>query len=305
MTVNRAAIYPLMRQGLSTIMGYYKDAPDKWKQMFKTVSTDQGYIYNVEFRGTGMAQRKLEGAETAQDSMGVSYESTSKPDTYGIKVAMTFESMEDNLYKSQFPRMMEELRSSLSAAKKQNAANVFNLGAFTNTMDGVPFFSEKHPLANGETNSNLGNIALSEESLRAGLLATRKFKKASGTLVQVDPQQLVTSAENEIVANVLLNSQFKASVGSLNDNNYAGVNDINSFYSNGYLPKGCIVDNYITSPTFAAMITDAADGLTHYSRQEVKTHTWEDDDTGSTWFKAWERYVFTVINWRAAYCLSL
>jgi hypothetical protein len=304
MTINRASIYPMLRQGLNGIMGYYKDAPDKWKQVFKTKSVDQAYIYNVEYRGKAMAQRKAEGDGMAQDSMSVKYQSTSQPDTYGLKVPITFEALDDNQYKSQFPRLLDELRSSLSAAKKQNAANVFNLGGITQTMDNVPLFSIAHPLENGATCSNLDNVALSDTALKNAMIAIRKFKKLSGTLIQVEPVQLYISPENENAAAILLGSQFKTSIGSVTDNAFAGVNDMNQFYGTGFLPKGYIVDNYITSPTFAAIITDADDGLIHYSRQEVKTDSWMDKDTRSIWFSAWERYKFEAVNWRSVYCLN-
>jgi len=294
-----------MRQGLNAIMGHYKSTPDDWKRVFKTKPVTQGYIYNVEYSGTGMAQRKSEGDGMAQDTMSVRYEGTSRPDTYGLKVPITFEAIDDNQYKEQFPRIMDELKRSLSDAKKQNAANVFNLGTLTNTMDNVPFFSNFHPLDNGGTCSNLGNIALSDTSLKNGLLAIRKFKKLSGNLISVTPEMLYTSAENETVAKILLGSQYRPSVGTAADNALAGVNDINAFYGNSFLPKGYVIDNYITSPTFAALITDVEEGLMNYSRQEVKTDSWQDKDTRSIWFSAWERYLFAAVNWRAAYCLSI
>ena len=172
-------------------------------------------------------------------------------------------------------------------------------------MDGVPFFSANHPLENGATCSNLTNVALSDTALKNAMVGIRKFKKLSGTLIQVEPVQLYISPENENAANILLGSQFKTSIGSTSNAEFSGVNDINQFYGTGFLPKGYVVDNYITSPTFAAILTDAEEGLMHYCRQEVKTDSWMDKDTRSIWFSAWERYLFEAVNWRSAYCLSV
>ena len=305
MSINTAAIYPLLRPGVKAVIGNYDTYPDQWKKVFKTFTSDKKIEFEDEFKSLGMAQVKNEGAAIAQDSMSVRYQTSYLHTTYGLSFNITDEAMKDNLYKSQFPQHLIALRNSLRAAKAQVAANVFNLGDSTNTADGVPFFSTNHPLDNGDVNSNLGSVALSEVGIQDAIIAIQQFKQLSGILTQTMPNILLVGPANQFAASVITNSQYRTSVGSTNDNTYAGVNDINAIYHDSYLPGGFTVNNYITSANFAAIITDAERGLIHYERDKLEAWSWVDNATRDMWFAAKERFSFGVTNWRCAYALQM
>lgn len=305
MSINTASIYPLLRPGVKAVIGNYDTYPDQWKKVFKTYTSDKKIEFEDEFKSLGIAQVKNEGAAIAQDTMTVRYQTSYLHTTYGLSFSITDEAMKDNLYKSQFPQHLIALRNSLRAAKSQVAANVFNLGNVTLTSDGVPFFSNAHPLDNGGTNSNLSNVALSEVGIQNAIVAIQQFKQLSGILTQTMPNILVVGPSNQFAASVITNSQYRTSVNSLNNNAYAGVNDINAIYHDSYLPSGYTVNNYITSPTFSAIVTDAERGLIHYERDKLEAWSWVDNATRDMWFAAKERYSFGVTNWRCAYAISM
>jgi len=305
MTINTASIYPLLRPGVKAIIGNYDTYPDQWKAVYTTHTSDKKMEFEDEFKSLGMAQLKAEGSSVAQDTMSLRYQTTYVHNTYGLSFSITEEAMKDNLYASQFPQHLIALRNSLRAAKSQAAANIFNLGSTSQlTADGVPFFSDSHPLDNGETVSNLSNVALSEVGLENAIIGIQQFKQLSGILTNTMPKKLLVGPANQFAASVLLGSQFKTSVGSAGGNTFAGVNDINAIYTNSSLPGGYTVNNYITSPTFAAIITDAERGLIHYERDKLEPWSWKDNTTRDMWFAAKERYSFGVTNWRCAYLIG-
>lgn len=303
--INTASIYPLLRPGVKAVIGNYDTYPDQWKKVFTTHTSDKKIEFEDEFKSLGIAQIKNEGAAIAQDSMSVRYQTSYLHTTYGLSFSITDEAMKDNLYKSQFPQHLIALRNSLRAAKSQVAANVFNLGNVTLTSDGVPFFSNNHPLDNGGTNSNLGNVALSEVGIQNAIIGIQQFKQLSGILTQTMPKILVVGPANQFAASVITGSQFRTSVNSVNNNEFAGVNDINAIYTDSYLPGGYTVNNYITSPTFSAIVTDAERGLIHYERDKLEAWSWVDNATRDMWFAAKERFSFGVTNWRCAYALNM
>lgn len=306
MAINTASIYPLLRPGVKAVIGNYDTYPDQWKAVFTTHTSDKKMEFEDEFKSLGMAQVKAEGTSIAQDTMSVRYQTTYVHTTYGLSFSITEEAMRDNLYASQFPQHLIALRNSLRAAKSQAAANVFNLGSTSQmTSDGTSFFSNAHPLDNGEIVSNMSNVALSEVGIQNAIIGIQQFKQLSGILTNTMPKKLLVGPANQFAASVILGSQYKTSVGTANGNTMAGVNDINAIYNDSYLPGGYTVNNYITSPTFSAIITDAERGLIHYERDKLEPWNWMDNTTRDMWFAAKERYSFGVTNWRCAYAIGI
>jgi hypothetical protein len=306
MAISTASIYPLLRPGVKAVIGNYDTYQDQWKSVFTTHTSDKKMEFEAEFKSLGMAQIKAEGTSVAQDTMSVRYQTTYLHTTYGLSFSITEEALRDDLYKKEFPQHLVALRNSLRAAKSQAAANVFNLGATTQvTSDGVPFFSNLHPLDNGADVSNLSNVALSEVGIQNAIIGIQQFKQLSGILTNTMPKKLLVGPANQFAASVILGSQYRTSVGTVGGVANAGVNDINAIYNDSYLPGGYTVNNYITSPTFSAIITDAERGLIHYERDKLEPWSWMDNTTRDMWFAAKERYSFGVTNWRCAYCISV
>lgn len=303
--INSASIFQLMRPLIDGFIGKYDSLPENWKQIFTTKPSEHQYEIVQEIRYLGFASKKAEGVPLSQDSMSTRNQKVIRHNTYGLSFPISREAIMDNLYKTQFPDRLRSLGDSLRATRCQEAMNILNLGTTTTTVtDGLSLFNTAHTLDNGSTNSNYAGVALSEAGIQQGVKDIRGFKQLSGIPALVKPQLLVVGTANETAATILLNSQYRASVGTANNNTYAGVNDVNAVYHNSIFPKGFIVDSYLTNDNFAAIITDVK-GLIHYEREKIKNDEWVDQQSHTNWFSAFERYSFDATDWRSAYGLMV
>jgi len=303
--INTSSIFQLMRPLIDGFIGKYDQLPENWKQIFQTKPSEHAYEIIQEIRYLGFARRKDEGVPIAQDTMSTRNQKTVRHNTYGLSFPISREAIDDNLYKTQFPDRLAALGASLRATRTQEAMNVLNLGTTSIiTTDGVTLFNTDHPLDNGVTNSNYAMLALSEVSIQQAVKDIRGFKQLSGIPASVKPQLLVVGTANETAATILTNSQYRASVGTTNDNTLAGVNDINAIYHNSVFPKGFVVDSYLVNENFAAIITDVK-GLIHYERQKIQNMEWVDQHSHTNWFSAFERYSFDATDWRSVYGLTV
>jgi hypothetical protein len=303
--INSASIFQLMRPLIDGFIGKYDQLPENWKQIFQTKPSEHAFEIIQEIRYLGFARRKEEGVPMAQDTMSTRNQKTVRHNTYGLSFPISREAIKDNLYKTQFPDRLAALGASLRATRTQEAMNVLNLGnTITITTDGVTLFNTAHPLDNGVTNSNYAGVALSEVGIQQGVKDIRGFKQLSGIPASVKPQLLVVGTANETAATILTNSQYRASVGTANNNALAGVNDINAIYHNSIFPKGYVVDSYLTNENFAAIITDVK-GLIHYEREKIQNMEWVDQHSHTNWFSAFERYSFDATDWRSVYGLMV
>jgi hypothetical protein len=303
--INSASIFQLMRPLIDGFIGKYDQLPENWKQIFQTKPSEHAFEIIQEIRYLGFARRKEEGVPMAQDTMSTRNQKTVRHNTYGLSFPISREAIKDNLYKTQFPDRLAALGASLRATRTQEAMNVLNLGnTVITTTDGVTLFNTAHPLDNGVTNSNYAGVALSEVGIQQGVKDIRGFKQLSGIPASVKPQLLVVGTANETAATILTNSQYRASVGTANNNALAGVNDINAIYHNSIFPKGYVVDSYLTNENFAAIITDVK-GLIHYEREKIQNMEWVDQHSHTNWFSAFERYSFDATDWRSVYGLMV
>lgn len=228
---------------MKAVIGLYEDYPDLWKEMFETYPSDRAFEFEDEIRALAPAVEKLEGSSVAQDTMTVKYQTMYKHKTYGTSFSITDEAMNDNLYKNLFPKQAKALAQALRETKNQIAANILNLGNVTTVADGYPLFSA-HPIDGGATSSNTTNVALSKIDIQNAITAISQLKQISGTYAQVKAKKLVTGSSNWMVAGILLGSQFRTSVGSANNNAYAGVNDLNMVNHDNVFPQGLYYQSF-------------------------------------------------------------
>ena len=78
-------------------------------------------------------------------------------------------------------------------------------------------------------------------------------------------------------------------------------NDINAIRSMGMVPQGYRVNNFLTDPDAFFIITDVPNGMKHFERTPIKTAMEGDFDTGNVRYKARERYVFGVSDYRGIF----
>ena len=78
-------------------------------------------------------------------------------------------------------------------------------------------------------------------------------------------------------------------------------NDINAIASMGMIPQGYRVNNFLTDTDAFYIITDVPNGMKYFERTPIRTAMEGDFDTGNVRYKARERYVFGVSDYRGIY----
>ena len=115
----------------------------------------------------------------------------------------------------------------------------------------------------------------------------RRLKDLAGKPVHINAVKLVVPPELEWAACRLTQSSYRTGTNN---------NDISAIYNKAALPKGYVVNNYLTSPTAYFILTDAIDGFKHFVMQDVKVDIDSDFATSNILTKVWERYCFGVTN---------
>lgn len=296
MAVNTAAIKSLLRPGLNSVFGDYPMYPGQWSEIFTRNRSDKQAEIDVETRFLGLASLKTEGASIAYDNgMGERYVTTYLNQTIGLGFIITKEAMEDNLYKSAFPKQAQALRRSMEQTKEIRGAAVLNNGfnsAFA-VGDGQALFSTSHPIDNGTVaNTFTVQADLNEASLEQAVIGTQQFRDIAGLRVMVKPTKLVVPPQLQFTAERLLKTELRTGTGN---------NDINAMYSLSTVPQGYRVNQYLTDPNGWFLMTNADNGFNYFERTGLETDMTTDFDTKSIKVSAVERYSFGVSNWRAAW----
>jgi len=296
MAVNTAAIKSLLRPGLNSVFGDYPMYPGQWSEIFTRNRSDKQAEIDVETRFLGLASLKTEGASISYDNgMGERYATTYLNQTIGLGFIITKEAMEDNLYKSAFPKQAQALRRSMEQTKEIRGAAVLNNG-FSSSFavgDGQALFSTAHPIDNGVVaNTFTVQADLNEASLEQAVIGTQQFRDIAGLRVMVKPTKLVVPPQLQFTAERLLKTELRT--GTAN-------NDVNAMYSLSTVPQGYRVNQYLTDPNGWFLMTNADNGFNYFERTGLETDMTTDFDTKSIKVSAVERYSFGVSNWRAAW----
>lgn len=295
MTTNTAAIQSLLRPGLADVFGDYPNFPSEWSEIFDKNTSDKAVEIDVEVKLLGLAAIKAEGASIAYQDMGQRFITNYLNQYTAIGFIITRQAMKDNLYKDRFPMQAKSLKDSLAQTKEIRGAAILNNGFDTAYPigDGQPVFSLSHPIDGGTVaNTFTVQTDLNESSLEDAITGIGNFKDVAGLRRQFIPQKLVVPNGGQFTAQRLLQSQFRTGTGN---------NDINAVYSMNLVPKGFVLNHYLTDTDAWFLMTNADNGFKYFERETVETDVYEDFDTKSLKASAIERYSFGVSNFRAAW----
>lgn len=283
--ISRAQLLKELLPGLNALFGLeYKRYEEQHKQIFETETSDRSFEEEQKLAGFGAAPVKNEGAAIVYDTAQETYLSRYTHETIAMGFSLTEEAVEDNLYDSLSVRYTKALARGMAYTKQVKAASVLNTGFTLAGGDGVPLFSNAHPLISGGVNSNIGPAAdLSEATIEAAVIQINQWVDERGLLIVAKPRKLVIPPQLQFVATRLL--ETKQRVGTSD-------NDISAMVSNGVFPQGHTINNYLTDPNGYFILTDVPNGLKHFVRVPMKTGMDSDFDTGNARYKARERYSF-------------
>ena len=297
MAISRAQLAKELEPGLNALFGLeYSKYGDEAAEIFESESSDRAFEEEVMLSGFGAAPTKSEGAGVEYDSATEVYTARYTHETVAMAFALTEEAVEDNLYDRLSNRYTRALARSMAHSKQVKGASILNNG-FNNNFtggDGKELLATDHPLSVGGTFSNEPTTAtdLNETALENGLITISQFTDERGLIVALRGRKLVIPAELQFVAERLMKSEGR--VGTAD-------NDINALRSSGAIPEGYTVNHFLTDPDAFFILTDAPNGLKHFTRAPLRTAMEGEFNTGNMRFKARERYSFGWSDPRAIY----
>ena len=288
MAISRAQLLKELLPGLNALFGLeYARYGEEHKEVYETESSERSFEEETKLSGFSAAPVKNEGAPIAYDNGQEAWTARYNHETIAQGFSLTEEAIEDNLYDSLSARYTKALARSMAYTKQVKAAAVLNNG-FTsgyNGGDGVPLFSNAHPLVSGGTNSNIPTTPadLNETSLEAAVIQISLWTDERGLLIAAKPRKLVVPPSLQFVATRLLETELR--VGT-NDN------DINALKNNGSIPEGYAINHFLTDTNAWFLTTDVPNGMKHFVRVPLQNSMDGDFDTGNVRYKSRERYSF-------------
>ena len=154
-------------------------------------------------------------------------------------------------------------------------------------------FSTAHPTIAGTFQNTLTTQAdLNETSLEQALIDIAAMTDERGLKIAAKGVKMIVPPANQFTAERLMKSQGR--VGTAD-------NDINAVKSMGMIPQGYRVNNFLTDTDSWYITTDVPNGMKHFNRAPLTTKMEGDFDTGNVRYKARERYVFGVSDYRGIF----
>ena len=297
MAISRNQLVKELEPGLNALFGLeYKQYENQSAEIYTTESSDRAFEEEVMLSGFAQAQVKPEGSGVTYDNAQETFTARYTNETIALAFAITEEAIEDNLYDRLASRYTKALARSMAQTKQVKAVNPLNNGmpggSFT-SGDGVTLFNTAHPTLAGSFQNTLTTAAdLNETSLEqsmidiAALTDERGLKIAAKAVKMIIPSALQFTAE-----------RLMASAGRVG----TADNDINAIRSMGMIPQGYSVNNFLTDTDAFFIITDVPNGMKHFERTPMTTKMEGDFDTGNVRYKARERYVFGVSDYRGVF----
>jgi hypothetical protein len=288
MAISRQQLTKELEPGLNALFGLeYSRYENEHAEIYVTETSDRAFEEEVMLSGFGAAPVKQEGAAVTFDQANEAFTARYTHETIALAFAITEEAIEDNLYDRLAGRYTRALARSMSNTKQVKGAAVLNQAQVTTVTggDGVTLINSAHPLANGNTFSNVLATAadLNETSLEQSLIDIAGFVDERGLRIAVQGIKMIIPKELQFTAERILKSPLR--VGTAD-------NDINAIGNMGMLPQGYRVNHFLTDTDSFFILTDIPNGLKHFERAPLRTALEGDFDTGNVRFKARERYSF-------------
>ena len=300
MAISRAQLVKELEPGLNALFGLeYNRYDNESAEIYVTESSDRAFEEEVMLSGFANADVKAEGQGVSYDEAQETYTARYTMETIALAFAITEEAIEDNLYDRLSSRYTKALARSMSNAKQVKAALPLNnglpgvtTGKFT-SGDGANLFSTSHSTIAGNVKNTLTTQAdLNETSLEQSLIDIAALTDERGLRIAAKGVKMIVPSANQFNAERILKSQGRTQTAD---------NDINAINSMGMIPQGYRVNHFLTDSDSFYIITDVPNGMKHFERTPLTTSMEGDFDTGNVRYKARERYVYGVSDFRGIF----
>ena len=288
MAISRAQLAKELEPGLNALFGLeYARYDDEAGEIYETESSERAFEEEVMLSGFGAAPVKADGTAVSFDDASEAYTARYTHETIALAFSITEEAIEDNLYDRLASRYTKALARSMANTKQVKGAATLN-NAFDSSFtggDGKELCATDHPLVSGNTLRNEPSTAadLNETSLENALIDIAAYVDERGLKVSVRGLKLVVPPALQFFSDRLLESTLRPGTAD---------NDVNASRNMGMLPRGYVVNHYLTDTDAWFIKTDAPRGFIHFERMPMSTKMEGDFDTGNVRFKARERYSY-------------
>lgn len=294
MAISTSQIPALLLPGVRKVKGDYSQIPAIWPRVYSQGHSDLQVERSLSMRFLPLAGLKTQGGPVNFDNLsGQRYTYSAIHVAIGLGYSFTRESIDDNLYKTQFDPTNLGLIKSFRQTKEIIGADLFNSGNIYNPTiggDQVALFATNHPVDGGTVaNLPLNQVGLNESSLLYLNNLCRRFRDNANLLQAAQAKMLMVPVALRHVAKRLLETPLRT--GTAN-------NDINAVKENGDLADGYLVNDYLTSDYAWFLVTDQG-GFIYLERVPFETSMQVDFTTDNLLVKAYERYAMSYDDFRA------
>ena len=194
--INTGSHPKLLWPGIHAVWGQiYAEHQEEFSDLYDQLNSGKAYEQDVQVTGFGLAPVKGQGQSLAYDSEMQGWITTYAHVAYALGYIVTYEELQDNLYKEVATRRAKANAFSMRQTTENVAAFLYN-NAFTTTYyampDGQPLISSAHVNPSGGTFSNAltPGADLSEASLEDICVQIMQTTQDRGLLISNMPQSL-------------------------------------------------------------------------------------------------------------------
>ena len=296
--INTGTHPKLLWPGIHAIWGQvYDQHPKEYPDLYEELSSGKAYEQDVQVTGFGLAPVKGQGAPVQYDSEAQGFITTYSHVAYGLGYIVTFEELQDNLYKEVSTRRAKANAFSMSQTVETVGAFLYN-NAFSSTYyttaDGQPIISASHVNATGGTFSNAltPGADLSEASLEDICIQIAQATNDRGLKISLMPQSLHIAPAEWFNANRILKSVLQSDTAN---------NNINVLKATNAFPKGIKVNHYFTNPYAWFVRTNCPNGMQMFWRNRVMFDQDNDFDTKNAKAASYMRFSVGITDPRGIY----
>ena len=274
--INTGSHPKLLWPGIHAVWGQiYAEHQEEFSDLYDQLNSGKAYEQDVQVTGFGLAPVKGQGQSLAYDSEMQGWVTTYAHVAYALGYIVTYEELQDNLYKEVATRRAKANAFSMRQTTENVAAFLYN-NAFTTTYyampDGQPLISSAHVNPSGGTFSNAltPGADLSEASLEDICIQIMQTTQDRGLLISNMPQSLHIAPSEWYNANRVLKSTLQS---------HTGNNAINVLKATNAFPKGIKLNHYFTNPNAWFIRTNIPNGMQMFWRNRPSFDQDNDFDT--------------------------
>lgn len=218
----QALLEPRLRK---VFFNTYDEKPEEFSGVFHVAESKKAKETDQHVTGLGLWEKKSESGPISYAEIGMGDEVTYVHEEYAKGIQVPRKLVDDEMY-DVIDKLPKELARGGRALVEKTAADIFNNGFTVNGYDGVPLFSDSHPMKGKDKENpdlvgdNLLDLAFDGqgEALEEAILLLQGQTDDNGLKIQARADTLIVPTDLEFKALRVLNATLRAGTGD-NDPN--------------------------------------------------------------------------------------